>query len=158
MGSNKMNSLTPLQVQVLKTIREFMEKHGCAPSYRYISDVVGTKYPQQVANCIDRLHARGYILKHPHGASYTILRDEQMRHGKFRWIPVANGFEATKGRPRRIECKEPVCGVYKVGGIEFKHVGRIVGYDDDGRAIIKSKDGCEMSFSDDEIRLHMGAR
>jgi len=133
--------LTPLQAVVIKTIRQFIEKHGCAPNYRYIAKAVGAKYPQQIANCIDRLCNRGYILKHPHGASYTILRDEHKRKGHFRW---------------QINSEEIVCGEYVVAGKEYLHYGKIIGYDDDGRAIIKSKDGWEMSFAQDEIKLHMG--
>lgn len=53
--------LTPAQERVYRFIRNYVECHGCAPSYEEIRTHLGFKSPNAVTKHIRQLESRGYV-------------------------------------------------------------------------------------------------
>jgi SOS-response transcriptional repressor LexA len=58
--------LSRRQKAVLRWIADYLEAHGCAPSFQEIADGVGKKSKGGSALLINALVARGWLLKKPY--------------------------------------------------------------------------------------------
>lgn len=65
--SNEKNApkygLTPRMSEMLCYISRYIDKYGFAPTYRQIGKAMGIKSPSGVANIVDRLIERGFLVK-----------------------------------------------------------------------------------------------
>jgi repressor LexA len=74
-------SLTELQADVLRFIREYTAEHGYPPSMRDIKDRFGWSGPNAVNNHIVALEKKGYLRRTPRTArSFVILEPTERPH------------------------------------------------------------------------------
>lgn len=72
-ASETVFSITPKQARVLAFIRDYVAKHGCAPSYQEIGDAVGLVSKSGVHRLVHGLVGRGHLHLSPGNARTIVL-------------------------------------------------------------------------------------
>lgn len=90
--------LTKKQKQILDYITEHIELHGYAPSYREIAKAFELGSPATVAEHVETLVAKGYLMKNPNSSrSLQIIKPEDFDESRAVGLPILGLIAA--GRP-----------------------------------------------------------